>query len=350
MPNVVQILTGKEYSSFKSFPVFDLFIKKDLYSARMTFRSKGLFSYPPGTVICCFEALNSPFIVEETIYELQGFSEVTCVSPWELLKRRNKCASYENHYPSIFNPLGMLEIYISQINDDPDRRFTYDLVARIPRGYENYKDQFDPTISIYDDCYKAALYNQLYFDSSIQALSSNKVYITLYAVPLDNGTSIEKLGPIEPEKVKITNRLPTNPTHWFIGYTKDYGMWKQASRGPIHTWRENRPYMGNSSDWTGAHRYETAIRGDQEREWGEITEQIQADPLKSIYIDIDAVGVTIFNNIFIGRPVQASFGATLFTGYVVELMISGGDFTSYSIKIQPDRFYENGKEVTDKWI
>lgn len=350
MPNVVQILTGKEYGSFKSFPVFDLFIKKDLYTARMTFRSKGLFTYPPGTVICCFEAFNTPFIVEETTYELQGFSEVTCVSPWELLKRRNKCVTYKNYYPSFFQPLAMLKLYIQHINEDPNRRFTYDLAASVPRGYENYKDRFDPATSIYDDYYKAALHNQLYFDSSINRQSGNKVRITLHATPLSNDFSIEKLGPIEPEKVKITNRLPTNPTHWSIGYTKDYGMWKQASRGPIHTWRENRPYMGDSSDWTGAYRYETAIRGDQEREWGEITEQIQADPLKSVYIDIDAVNITIFNNIFIGRPVQASFGDTLFTGYVVELMISGGDFTFYSIKIQPDRFYENGKEVTDKWI
>lgn len=350
MPNVVQILTGKNYSSFKNFPVLDLLIKKDLYTARMTFRSKGLFSYPPGTVICCFEALESPFIVEETTYESQGFSEVTCISPWELLKRRNKCASYTNLYPSTFNPLGLLETYVFQINNNPDRRFAYDLAVNISRRYEDYKDRFDPAMSIYDDCYKAALYNQLYFDSRIDAQSNDKVYITLYAIPLDNGLSIEKLGSIEPEKVKITNRLPTNPTHWFIGYTKDYGMWKQASRGSIHTWRENRPYMGNSSDWTGAYRYEAAIQGDQNREWGEITEQIQADPLKSVCIDIDHVSVTIFNNIFIGRPVQASFGDTLFTGYVVELIISGGDLTSYSIKIQPDRFYENGKEVTDKWI
>lgn len=350
MPNVVQILTEKKYGSFKSFPVFDLLIKHGLYNARMTFRSKGLFSYPPGTVVCYFAAFKMPFIVEEVTYEAQGFSEVTCISPWELMKRRNKCSTYMGATAINFQPLGVLYYYINHINEDPNQRFAYDLVADVPSEYVGYSDSFDPTTSLYDDCYKAALYNQLYFHSSINVSRNDNVQITLHAVPLDNDNTIIDIGPIDPEKVRVTKRLPSNPTHWFIEHTKDYGMWKPASRGPIHTWRENRPYMGNSSDWTGAYRYETAIRGDREREWGEITEQIQADPLKAVSIDVDNIPVSIFKNIYIGTPVKTSFEGVLIIGYIVELTISGGDITSHSIKIQPDRFYENGEEVTDKWI
>ncbi len=30
----------------------------------------------------------------------------------------------------------------------------------------------------------------------------------------------------------------------------------------------------------------------------------------------------------------------MFTGYIIERTVSGGDLTVYSVKIQPDEFYE----------
>ena len=83
---------------------------------------------------------------------------------------------------------------------------------------------------------------------------------------------------------------------------------------------------------------------------GETTEEIRCEPLRSATVDIDEVQSERFYNLPIGRPVKATIMDVLFTGYVIERTVSGGDLTTYSIKIQPDRFYKYGEEVTDKWI
>ena len=338
--------------TFSTIPVFDTLIKEGLYTASMTFRSKGAFPYPPGTVACCFGATTTPFVVEEISYESHGISEVRCISVWELLKRRNKCGSYENLYPSTFSPIGIFKRLLDDINKDANRWFVYWLRASVPSDLNSYEDKFDPSTSIYDDMYNAALYNQLYFVSGISVTNGNynNLDITLYAKSLNENQNIVDLGPLDSVTSRLTRRLPGAPTHWYIGKTSDYGRWKMASRGRIRTWYENRPYMQNTTDWQGAYRYESGVAGGGDREWGQTTEEIRCEPLRSVTVDIDEVQSERFYNLPIGRPVSATIMNVMFTGYVIERTVSGGDLTTYSIKIQPDRFYQNGDEVTDKWI
>lgn len=352
MPNVVQVLGGKSMGSFSTIPVFDTLIKEGLYTASMTFRCKGLFPYPPGTVACCFVATTTPFVVDEISYESQGISEVRCISVWELLKRRNKSGSYENYYPSTFTPVATFGRFLDDINKDPNRWFVYWLRASVPSDLNSYEDKFDPSTSIYDDMYNAALYNQLYFTSGVTSTAgnSNNLDITLYAKSLNASTKILDLGPLDSVSSRLTRRLPGAPTHWYIGKTKDYGMWKMASRGRIRTWYENRPYMQNTTDWQGVYRFESGVAGGDDREWGQTTEEIRCEPLRSVTVDIDEVQSERFYSLPIGRPVSGTILDVMFTGYVIERTVSGGDLTTYSIKIQPDRFYKYGQEVTDKWI
>lgn len=352
MPNVVQVLGGKMMGSFSTIPVFDTLIKEGLYTASMTFRCNGLFPYTPGTVVCCFGATPTPFVADEIVYESQGISEVRCISVWELLKRRSKCGSYENLYPTSFQPIALFKGFLDVINKDPNRWFTYWLRGSVPSDLESYTDKFDPSTSIYDDMYNAALYNQLYFTSDIRVTDgiNNNLDITLYAKSLNDQTNIVDLGPLDSTTSRLTRRLPGAPTHWYIGKTSDYGWWKMASRGRIRTWYENRPYMQNTTDWQGVYRYESGVAGSSDREWGQTTEEIRCEPLRSVVVDIDEVQSQRFYSLPIGRPVQATIMDVMFTGYVIERTVSGGDLTTYSIKIQPDRFYQYGEEVTDKWI
>lgn len=338
--------------TFSTIPVFDTLIKEGLYAASMTFRCKGSFPYPPGTVACCFGATTTPFVVEEISYESHGISEVRCISVWELLKRRSKCGSYENLYPSTFSPIGIFKRLLDDINKDANRWFVYWLRASVPSNLNSYEDKFDPSTSIYDDMYNAALYNQLYFTSGITVTNdnNNNLDITLYAKSLNESQNIVDLGPLDSVTSRLTRRLPSAPTHWYIGKTSDYGRWKMASRGRIRTWYENRPYMQNTTDWQGVYRYESGVAGGDDREWGQTTEEIRCEPLRSVTVDIDEVQSERFYSLPIGRPVSATIMDVMFTGYVIERTVSGGDLTTYSIKIQPDRFYQNGEEVTDKWI
>lgn len=338
--------------TFSTIPVFDTLIKESLYTASMTFRCKGIFPYTPGTVVCCFGATQTPFVAEEISYESQGISEVRCISVWELLKRRNKAGSYMNLYPSTFQPLALFKGFLDVINKDPNRWFVFWLRGSVPSNVTSYADKFDPSTSIYDDMYNAALYNQLYFSSSISVTSDNysNLDITLYAKSLNDQSDVVNLGPLDSVSSRVTRRLPSAPTHWYIGKTSDYGMWKMASRGRIHTWYENRPYMQNTTDWKGAYRYESGVPGSNDREWGQTTEEIRCEPLKSVVVEIDEVQSQRFFDLSIGRPISATIMNVMMTGYVIERTVSGGDLTTYSIKIQPDRFYENGEEVTDKWI
>lgn len=352
MPNTVQVLGGKSMGTFSTIPVFDTLIKEALYTASMTFRCKGSFTYPPGTVVCCFGATPTPFVAEEIVYESQGITEVRCISVWELLKRRSKCGSYENLYPSTFQPLALFKGFLDAINKDPNRWFVYWLRGSVPPNLESFTDKFDPSTSIYDDMYNAALYNQLYFTSDIRVTDGTNynLDITLYAKSLNDQTNILDLGPLDSVTSRLTRRLPGAPTHWYIGKTSDYGMWKMASRGRIRTWYENRPYMQNTTDWQGVYRYESGVAGGNDREWGQTTEEIRCEPLRSVIVDIGEVQSQRFYSLPIGRPIQATIMDVMFTGYVIERTVSGGDLTTYSIKIQPDRFYQYGEEVTDKWI
>ena len=92
------------------------------------------------------------------------------------------------------------------------------------------------------------------------------------------------------------------------------------------------------------------VPGGNDREWGQTTEEIRCEPLRSVVVDIDEIQSERFYSLPIGRPVKATIMDVLITGYVIERTVSGGDLTTYSIKIQPDRFYKYGEEVTDKWI
>lgn len=352
MPNTIQVLAGKSFGTFSTLPVFDMLIKEGLYTASLTFRSKGVFPYPPGTVVCCFIATQTPFAIEEMTYDSNGISEVRCISIWEILKRRHTGPIHEKQTFESFPPIGYLGYFFDNINKDPNRWFTYWLEAMWPNEFSNYTTSYDPTKSIYDHVYEAALYNQLYLTSYIKITpkNNNNVTVTLSLKSLNETGRIFNIGPLDSVTSRLTRRLPSSPTHWYIEKTKDYGLWKMASRGRIRTWYENRAYMQDTTDWKGPYRYESGLSGGTDREWGQTTEEIRCEPLKSVVLDIDEITQERFGNLSIGRPVSATTMGVLITGYVIERTISGGDLTTYSVKIQPDRFYENGEEVTDKWI
>lgn len=352
MPNTVQILAGKSFGTFASHPVFDMLIKEGLYTASLTFRSKGMFPYPPGTVACCFIATQTPFVIEEITYDSNGVSEVRCISVWETLKRRHTGPIHPQMRVETIQPTLYLQGFLNDINRDPNRWFVYWLENYTDSGADSYTVSYDPSKSIYDYMYEAALYNQLYLSSYIKPRwdNSNNVSVSLDFKSLNTNQRIFDIGPLDSVTSRLTRRLPSAPTHWYIEQTKDYGFWKMASRGRIRTWYENRAYMQDTTDWKGAYRYESGLAGGKDREWGQTTEEIRCEPLKSVVLDIDEITQERFGNLTIGRPVSVTTMGVLITGYVIERTISGGDLTTYSVKIQPDRFYENGEEVTDKWI
>ena len=358
MPNMVQVLEDRAMCTFRSHPVFDMLIKEGLYSASITFRCKGLFPWPPGILVCCMGSTRTPFIVEEIVYESEGISEVRGVSIWESLKRKNKGGwfyAYRNKqlWPKTIDPLDALRGSIDGINKDSNRWFPFWLEFNMRGEVPKYSIDFDLSTSLYDDIYAAALYNQLFFKSFVLPTKDTPSNITVWLeIGSLNNMSTEPfdLGTLDSVRSRVTRRLPQHPTHWYIGATKDYGYWRMASRGRIRTWYENRAYMQDTSDWKGAYRYEAGIAGDANREWGQTTEEIRCEPLKSVEVDIDEIPLNAFVQLEIGMPVKCSIMGILISGYVIERTISGGDKTNYSIKIQPDRFYENGVEVTDKWI
>lgn len=352
MPNTVQVLNGKSFGTFSTFPVFDTLIKEGLYAASLTFRTKGVFPYPPGTVVCCFIASQTPFVVEEIVYDSNGVSEVRCISAWEMLKRRHTGPLHTQIVIETFQPIGYLPSFLTTINRDPNRWFVYWMDCDFPMEFASYTAAYDPSKSIYDHIYDAALYNQLYLSSNVIVTPNNSQNITvnLLMKSLNAPQQIFDIGPLNSVTSRLTRRLPPSPTHWFIEQTKDYGVWKMASRGRIRTWYENRAYMQDTTDWKGSYRYEAGLAGSKDREWGQTTEELRCDPLKSVVLDIDEITQDRFGNLTIGRPVSVTTMGVMVTGYIVERTISGGDLTTYSVKIQPDRFYENGEEVTDKWI
>ena len=353
MPNTVQVLNGKSFGTFSTFPVFDMLIKEGLYTASLTFRTKGVFPYPPGTVVCCFIATQTPFVIEEMTYDSNGISEVRCISIWEMLKRRHSGPLHPQMRIETIQPVTYLSGFLNVINKDPNRWFVYWLEFDLRSAdYDSYTVDYDPSKSIYDYMYDAALYNQLALTSYIKTTWNNSanVSVVLGVKSLNTVDTIFDIGPLDSVTSRLTRRLPSAPTHWYIEQTKDYGFWKMASRGRIRTWYENRAYMQDTTDWKGAYRYESGLSGGKDREWGQTTEEIRCEPLKSVVLDIDEITQERFGNLTIGRPVSVVTMGVKVTGYVIERTISGGDLTTYSVKIQPDRFYENGEEVTDKWI
>ena len=358
MPNMVQVLEDRSMNTFRSHPVFDMLIKEGLYTASMTFRCKGLFPWPPGVLVCCMGSTQTPFIVEEITYESDGVSEVRGVSVWEALKRKNKGGWYYQYrdnpqWPSQINPITVLAGTIDGINKDNNRWFPFWVYLNAYGDNVDYNIDFDLSTSVYDDVYAAALYNQLFLKSFVKPTKDIPSNITVWLeIRSLNNTSAAPvdIGSLDSVHSRVTRRLPQQPTHWYIGRTKDYGYWRMASRGRIRTWYENRAYMQETTDWKRPYRYESGITGDLSREWGQTTEEIRCEPLKSVEVAIDELSSETFNMLEIGNPVKCSIMGVLVSGYVIERTISGGDKTNYSIKIQPDRFYENGQEVTDKWI
>lgn len=358
MPNMVQVLEDRAMSTFRTHPVFDMLIKEGLYTASMTFRCKGVFPWPPGVLVCCMGSTPTPFIIEEIVYESEGISEVRAVSVWEALKRKSKGGWFyqyrdKNPWQDTINPFDVLNGTLDSINKDANRWFPFWVKLNMNGAHPAYDIDFDPGASVYDDVYAGALYNQLFFKSFVLPTDNIPSNITVWLeLGALNMALIEPvdLGSLDSVRSRVTRRLPQHPTHWYICKTKDYGNWRMASRGRIRTWYENRAYMQETTDWKGPYRYETCISGDSSREWGQTTEEIRCEPLKSVEVDVDEISLNKFQQLEIGKPVKFSIMGILVSGYVTGRTISGGDKTNYSIKIQPDRFYENGEEVTDKWI
>ncbi len=99
-----------------------------------------------------------------------------------------------------------------------------------------------------------------------------------------------------------------------------------------------RAYMQNTTV-EGPYRYETAIPGDREAEWGQITEEIKCEPLKSVSVDIDDISSKVYGLTDRTTSIRNYYGDHVH-GYIIERTVSGGDLTVYSVKIQPDRFYK----------
>lgn len=99
-------------------------------------------------------------------------------------------------------------------------------------------------------------------------------------------------------------------------------------------------------------RNESGVEGDPEKNWGTITVELQSKvkPLRTSVVEIDELSSSTFQDLTIGRPVSFNALGMYITGYVLSRKISGGQTTVYSVKVQPDHFYNEGEDVTADWM
>lgn len=350
MPTTVQVHRPRT-TQFNTYNVFDLLMNQELKTSTLKFRSTDLNAPTPGSLITIKSIINLAFVVESVVTDFNGVVEVNCISAWEFLKRRTWSHYSKRDTFNVFYDLKIYGDFFDWMNLTPNQRMGFDWVPVTPYGQYNTVD-VDPSTSVYDAvCDSIAGKN--YALTSTVGISPSKTGTTpvhVNIVNLDNNNAAISIGSIGFLRASFTRRLPENPTHWTIKNTLDSGSYKVSSRGNIRTWKQNHAYMFDNHEYSGPYRYETGIEGDSKKQWGPITIGIKTGELKTSVVEVDKLSGENFENLTIGRPVSFSALGMYVTGYVISRSVSGGQITNYSVKIQPDHFYEEGRDVTGEWM
>lgn len=350
MPTMVQVHKPRT-TQFDNYPVFDLLINQDLKTSTLKFRSTDPKAPLPGSLVAVFSAVDLAFVVESVTTDFNGVTEVNCISAWEFLKRRSwkAYAKRDKFYPR--SDAKTYRDFFDWMNLTPNQRMGFDWYSNIPLTDFNNVD-VDPNTSVYDLACDIIAGRNMALVSRIsdQVSKTNTTKVILDLLDLDDATSGTPIANIGYLKASFKRQLPEKPTHWTIIDTADSGNYKVSSRGNIRTWRQNHAYMFDSGEYKGPYRYETAIQGDSKKNWGPLTIDIRPGELKTSVIDVDKLDGEDFGNLTIGKPVSFSALGMYITGYVISRSVSGGQITNYSIKVQPDHFYQDGRDVTGEWM
>ena len=350
MPTMVQVQKPRT-TEFDNYPVFDLLINQDLKTSSLKFRSTDLNAPLPGSLVAVFSAVNLAFVVESVTTDFNGVVEVNCISAWEFIKRRS-WKMYAKR--DTFNPRTDFNTYsnfFDWMNLTPNQRMGFDFESSVYNTVLNVVD-VDPNTSVYDLACDLIVGRNIALVSrisdNISKTNTTKVVLEFLSLGEDsNDSSVFNLGYV---KASFTRQLPDKPTHWTIIDTGDSGNYKISSRGNIRTWKQNHAYMFDSGEYKGPNRYDVTIQGDSNKAWGPLTIGIRPGELKTSVVEIDKLNGEDFDSLTIGKPVSCSALGMYVTGYVVGRSVSGGQITNYSVKIQPDHFYKDGKDVTREWM
>lgn len=350
MPSMIQVHQPRS-AQFYSYPVFDLLIKEGLYSSTLMFRSIDTRAPLPGSLVAVFSVGRSAYIVESVKTKTNGVVEVNCVSAWEFLKRRSWKWYVEK---DDFRPAVDAYVYYNFfefMNRHRKYQMGFDWYSSIPFSEVNVV-KLDKDVSVYDLARSIIAGRNFALVSRVSdAISKNNITeVRLEFLSLDANTSNNSIIGLNSVKASFTRQLPESPTHWKIIDTSDSGRYKVSSRGDIRTWRQNHAYMHDNEEYAGPYLYETVIPGDPHVGWAPLTIDIKPEKLNTSVIDIDAVSSEYFNKLTVGSQVSLTAFDLYITGYVTERTISGGQNTNYSIKVQPNHFYDEGEDVTGEWI
>lgn len=350
MPTVVQVHRPRT-TQFNNYPVFDLLLKQELKTASLKFRSTDINAPVPGSLVSLLSVDALAFVVESVTTDFNGVVEVNCISAWEFLKRRVWMLRGRRE---VFNLIRDEQNYINffkSMNTTRNERMGFDWQPQIPRA--SYNDvSVDPSTSVYDAVCDSIAGKNFALSSNVYMYPSETgtTQVTLGILDLDASTAATSIGNIGVLRASFTRQLPENPTHWMIKETYDSGKFKISSRGNIRTWKQNHVYMIDNHEYSGVYRYETGIEGDPKKNWGPLTIDIKPRELKTSTVEVDNLSGTDYGHLHIGRPVSFAALGMYVTGYVISRSVSGGQITNYTIKIQPDHFYKDGRDVTSEWM
>lgn len=349
MPNMVQVYS-KNANRFDNYPVFDLILKSELKKGSLTFRSAEPFTRGVGSLVCVLSVSYEAFIVSEIVTDFDGVTEVTCISAWEFMERRTLMNYLRTSSFSLRADIDNLQKYF--INYSRARKYDIGIDFRFAATlYKDYRTvTLDPSTSIYEAvCDSIVGVNAALSSNYTPRPDSNRATVVLAVDDLDAKTGATSIGVVDGIKGYVKRMLPGNPTHWNIAKTADVGPFKVSSRGDKGTWKQNHAYMIDNLEFSGVDLYETGIEGDEKKNWGPITIDIAPGEYKASSIELQTLSGGQYSSLTVGRPASFSALGMFITGYVLEKTVSGGDYTNYSVKIQPDRVYKGGRDVTAEW-
>lgn len=348
MPTTVQLHRKYSKNSY-SYPVFDFLLEQKMRDASLKFRSTATPPPKPGDLIGVLPSTTLGFVVESVRLDHQGIIEVNCISVWEYLKRRTYQGYYGNATATF--SIDSLKNVIETMNSDQSRRLDFNMSLYAPHISYN-PVELDPSASIYDLVCDSIAGKNAGLSSTIDThnVRTKAASVTLNIINLDEYNPAVRMHYLGSVKASVTRQLPESTTHWMIGKTKDSGPNKISSRGEIRTWAQDRVWLYNDRSYDGVNRNESGIEGDPEKNWGVITLGMKTKPLKTSVVEVEELTSSDFSGLATGRAVSFNVFGLYVTGYVLSRKISGGQITTYSIKVQPDRFYEKGRDVTADWM
>lgn len=349
MPNMVQVYS-KNANRFDNYPVFDLILKSELKKSSLTFRSAEPFKRGVGSLVCVLSVSREAFIVSEIVTNFEGITEVTCTSAWEFFDRRTLMNYLRTSSFSLRADTDKLQRYFTNNN----RVRKYDIGIDFRFAANSYKDYRTVTLDPSTSIYEAICSSIVGVNASLSSIYSpspdaNRAAVVLAVDDLDAKTGATSIGVVDGVRGYIKRMLPANPTHWNIAKTNDSGTFKVSSRGDKGTWKQNHAYMIDNLEFSGVELYETGIEGDDKKNWGPITIGITPGEYKASSIELETLSGGQYSSLTVGRPASFSALGMFITGYVLEKTVSGGDYTNYSVKIQPDHVYKGGRDVTAEW-